>query len=153
VHIAYVVYTLAFWVLLPTIVTWCLIAGDRSVRLVSAAYAIAAIATLVIASSAQHLFTQTEMALALVDIGVLVTLATVALRSNLGWIYWSTAFQTIAVASHLTRALDPGFAYLPYAIMEGFSSYPVLILLIYGLWRCRSDRRRANASRSSISSR
>lgn len=79
-----------------------------------------------------------EEGIFVVDLLVLLAFILVLARSDRFWPLWTTAFQFIAVATHLARFASPNTAPLAYAIAEQVWVYPMLILLGITTYRLRS---------------
>lgn len=81
-----------------------------------------------------------EEGIFLVDLAVLLAFIQVLARSDRFWPLWTTAFQLIAVATHLARFASPKTLPLAYAIAEQVWVYPMLILLGVTTYRLRKTR-------------
>lgn len=81
-----------------------------------------------------------SISLLVIDVGVLLGLAAIALRHWRKWAMIAAALQVISTLAHFGRVIDPTFDLTAYAIMESFSSVPQLILLAVAIWRHRRTR-------------
>jgi len=70
-----------------------------------------------------------ETGIFLVDLAVLFAFMLVLARSDRFWPLWITAFQIVAVVTHLVRFVRPQTVPLAYAVAEQFWVYPMLALL------------------------
>lgn len=76
----------------------------------------------------------TQWSVMIVDVGLLVILTAIALRSARYWPLFSASFQLLAVVTHVARALDSevsGWAYQTAGIIWG---YLVIAAIGYGSW-------------------
>jgi hypothetical protein len=89
-----------------------------------------------------------QWAILLIDVGLLLLLLWVALRSRRFWPLFAGGFQLLAVVTHIARALDSavsGWAYLTAGVVWG---YLVIGAIGYGSWSAPRDAER-EASESS----
>lgn len=70
--------------------------------------------------------------LIILDVLVLIALLALALRSRRFWPLWATAFQLIAVSSHLMMFLEPHRILQAYALLQGFWAYPIMLSIMSG---------------------
>lgn len=73
--------------------------------------------------------------LLLIDVGVAVALAGVAIRFGRTWCIFAAALQIVSTLSHFGRLIDPTMDINVYAVMESASSYPQLLLLLIAIVR------------------
>jgi hypothetical protein len=66
----------------------------------------------------------------IVDVARFAGLAAVALRANRYWPIWLSAFQLLALAAHLAKAMDLAIHPVIYGAMQVIWSYGILIGLI-----------------------
>jgi hypothetical protein len=81
-----------------------------------------------------------ETGIFLVDGIVLLAFGIVLARSDRFWPLWVTAFQIIAVVTHLARFVSPHTVPFAYAIAEQFWVYPMLLLLTVATVRHGASR-------------
>lgn len=65
------------------------------------------------------------------DLAALVVYVVLAFRTNRRWTLWATAFQALAVLTHVARMLDPSlrqWAYMSTAILWGYAVLGALIV-------------------------
>lgn len=81
-----------------------------------------------------------ENGIFVVDVLVLVAFIVVLAKSDRFWPLWTTAFQLVAVTTHLARFVSPNTVPLAYAIAEQVWVYPMLILLAVATFRLHRGR-------------
>jgi len=96
-----------------------------------AALAIIFVGSLLSAATAHYdaLWRMSETGIFLVDVAVLLAFIAVLARSDCFWPMWITAFQMIAVGTHLARFVRPHTVPFAYAIAEQLWVYLMLALL------------------------
>ncbi len=68
----------------------------------------------------------------LVDLGCLIALAGLALKSNRYWPIWACGFQLVAVATHVGTMLVPDIVPKAYQAMQSFWAVPILMVMAIG---------------------
>lgn len=76
-----------------------------------------------------------EVGIFAVDLAVLVVFIAIMGSSRRFWPLWITAFQIIAVATHLARFVKPKTVPAVYAAAEQLWAYPMLAVLVAVTWR------------------
>ncbi len=114
--------------------------GERAERIGVAIIIAASIVTFAISAFPGSHFHSMESGIFIVDLTALASFLWLALTTNRFWPLWATAFQLIAVTTHLTILVDPTIIPLAYALSEGFWAYPVLAALLLASERCRRER-------------
>lgn len=71
-----------------------------------------------------------DVTIALIDLVVLVAFWAIAIRSNRFWPYWITAWQLIAMMSHVQRLIFQEIQPVSYAFLTMNIAYPTLALII-----------------------
>ncbi|WP_448662509.1 hypothetical protein ACG3SL_17860 [Sphingomonas sp. CJ20] len=66
----------------------------------------------------------------LIDITRFIALFAIALRANRFWPIWLSAFQLLALAAHLAKAMDLTIHPVVYGLMQAMWSYGIVIGLI-----------------------
>jgi hypothetical protein len=66
----------------------------------------------------------------IIDVARFAGLAAVAVRANRYWPIWLSAFQLLALAAHLAKAMDLAIHPVIYGAMQAIWSYGILIGLI-----------------------
>jgi len=114
--------------------------GEKPERLGAFVIISASVASSIISLLPGNHFNALESGIFIVDVAALAGFLWLALATNRFWPLWATAFQLIAVTTHLTILVDPTIIPLAYAISEGFWAYPVLAALLLASERCRRER-------------
>ena len=136
-----IVYVLPFWILLPCVAIAALRWGGRPERSVAGLYVAAAAASFLPATRSPQGWLHFETWLLLVDAALLGALCLLVVRYGRRWIVLAASFQTISTLAHLARLMDPGFGGPAYALMEGISSYPTVLILAAAVWRSHASVR------------
>lgn len=81
-----------------------------------------------------------------VDLGCLIALAVLALKSNRYWPIWACGFQFVAVATHVGTMLVPDIMPKAYQAILSFWAVPILVVMSIGTaldhqHRIQSERR------------
>lgn len=105
--------------------------GGRDERLGAIFLAAAAIMS---AMSVTHQWGGPEIGLVLVDVGLFVALAWLAMRSAAFWPMWAAGFQLCGLAVHVVAAISPHMLPALYAESLALWAYPVLGALGLGSW-------------------
>lgn len=154
-------YIAGFWILLValTLLAWSW--RDRDARgrtsprqpelVVAAMFWTAAVLTVALRPSLATRFHLLERSLLLVDFGLFAGLAWEGVRSGKVWVLCAAALQLISATAHVARLTTPGMWRLGYQVMEEASSYPVLLLLTWGILAHRARARRVSRSPGSFS--
>lgn len=127
-------YQLPVWVWPTVLLSVCALAAWRGrdpERLAAAGYLAAWALTVVVFKDGSR---DIQWAVMLIDLGLLVLLLGLALRSRRFWPLFVAAFQTLAVGTHAARALDTGvsgWAYLTAVLVWG---YLAMAAIGYGAW-------------------
>lgn len=108
--------------------------GGWAERYGALCYGVAALATIAARSPWATRYATVELGVMMVDAALLLALLILTARSRRIWPIIAAALQTIAFLSHVAKVLDPGLWRLPYALMSGATSYPMLITLAIGSW-------------------
>ena len=121
------------------VVTFAFLKGDEPERVGGGAYAIGALASLLLQDDSQLYGPQ--WGLMIVETVMLVAWAALAWKSRRSWPIWACAFQSVAVMSHVltTTVMRPPIAAF-YAVVN-LASYGVLLVLALGVVHAWRDRR------------
>ncbi len=122
----------AFIVFVAALLLVCAFAalrGGADERLAATAIAIAAVTSPLVPS---HGFAGPELGIVLVDAGVFVVLAGIAMRSRAFWPMWAAGFQLCALAGHLAASQSPTMLPAAYADTLAIWSYAVIVTLALG---------------------
>jgi cytochrome bd-type quinol oxidase subunit 2 len=124
-----------YWTLLILSCGYALYRGERHARVVAAICVIGTIVSISVDSPASNRYASVETGALIVDIGVLIAFALVALRSDRFWPLWVAGLQLTTSFAHLLKAMDPQLIPPAYGAAARFWSYPILIILAVGTWR------------------
>jgi cytochrome bd-type quinol oxidase subunit 2 len=119
-----------YWVTLTICAGYAFAKGAGPERAGAAIMVAGSIAS-VIATSALG-FRHVELGIFGVDLVVLASLLTLALRVDRHWPLWITGFQLVGVIIHAAMMLRPEVVPRAYALAQGFWGYPMLIALVVG---------------------
>ena len=134
---------LLFWVLTLLCCGHAIVFGGRDGRW--AAFLILAASLLSLPSTLMdHAYAETELIILAVDILLLGGLYALMIASRRYWPIWMTGFHLIAVVTHLSTLLAPGFTPEIYRAMGGFWAIPIPLALLIGI---QLDRRAASRLR------
>lgn len=116
--------------------------GGRDERIVSAAQLLNIAAYRLLSMSS---WSKPEFLVLAADLGFLLVLATLAMRTTRWWLLWATAFQLLIVVIHLAMIADPSVRARSYATGTIIWAYLVLTALAVGTWRTWRARRPARS--------
>ncbi len=130
---------LVFQLLFLLLLLW---AAARALRLRSAEFgtAVAASAAAAVATPLAQTwdFARPEVGIFLVDLGLFLVLAGLAVRTTAFWPIWASGFQLGTLAIHLAAAKYPHLVPAAYAEALVIWSFPVLLTIAAGLhWEAR----------------
>lgn len=125
----------AFYLLFAMLAVAALWRAQTAERLVIALFVAAAILSVLSQPSHSSHVPTVLIRLLLIDIGVIVGLAWVAINHGRKWCILAAALQIVSTLSHLGRLIDPTMDLNVYGIMESASSFPQLLLLAVAIWR------------------
>lgn len=83
-----------------------------------------------------HRWQAPEYGVLVVDALALGALLVIALRSERYWPIWGTAFQLVAVVTHLATMVDSSVLPRAYSLAQPFWAYPLLASLVAGTYNC-----------------
>ena len=126
-----------FWLLALLSCLYAIVLGGRDGRW-AAMMIIAASVLTVPAAQMGRAWGELETARLAVDIGLLLGFYTLMLRSRRYWPIWMTGFHLVAVVTHLSVIIAPGFTPHIYRALQSFWAIPVLLALLAGV---EMDRR------------
>lgn len=128
-----------FLILLLASLGYVLWRGEKAERACVSTMAIGSVVSALAASSA-GMWSHGETGIFLVDVAVLLAFMTIMAWSNRFWPLWITAFQIVAVVTHLARFLRPATVPTAYAIAEQLWILPMQAILIAVVWRHHRKR-------------
>lgn len=126
-----------YWVLLSIVMVTAYRRGDPETRLAALICLFATAFTVVLLTPFNNQFSQIEVWVALIDVGVLLTFVGIALRSDRFWPLWVSGLQLTTVLAHILRLIQPGLVDLAYAAAMRFWSYPILLIIVAAAYRTR----------------
>jgi hypothetical protein len=123
---------LLFWLLAVTSCIYAIVFGGKDGRL-AALLIIAASVLTVPAAHMGRAWGELETARLMVDLGLLLGLYVLMLSSRRYWPIWMTGFHLIAVATHVSVMIAPGFTPQIYRALQSFWAIPVLLSFMIGV--------------------
>jgi hypothetical protein len=121
------------------VVTFAFLKGDEPERVGGGAYAIGALASLLLQDDSQLYGPQ--WGLMIVETVMLVAWAALAWKSRRSWPIWACAFQSVAVMSHVLTTTDMRPPIAAFYAVVNLASYGVLLALALGVVHAWRDRR------------
>ncbi|WP_137869600.1 hypothetical protein [Sphingopyxis sp. 2PD] len=76
-------------------------------------------------------WTDIELNIFVIDLLVLLSFWSIALKTQNFWPYWITGWQLIAIFGHLQKFMFAEILARPYWLLSAYVSYPILLLIIY----------------------
>ena len=131
---------LFYWLLLLAITAYALWRGRSDERIVAGACLAASVITYAVLSPRIMRYSQVETGVLLVDLGVLAVFTMVALQSNRFWPLWVAGLQLTTSVAHFLKAVDADLLPHAYGAAARFWSYPILLIVAIGTWRCHHRR-------------
>ena len=128
-------YTI-FWVILLVTCGYALWRGRSDERIVASACLLATIATRFAISPLQVRYTSVETGLMLIDLLMLLVFVWIALTSQRFWPLWVAGLQLTNSVSHVMKLADLDLMPRAYWAAAALWSYPILLILAIGTWRC-----------------
>lgn len=122
---------------------YALARGATPERLVAGMMALAALATTVVPVRAGVSYFGLELPVLTIDVALLLGLAALAARADRFWPMWVAALQLLAIAIHGVRLYDQELLPIVYARGVGWVAYPMIALLVAGVYRHRDRVRKA----------
>lgn len=120
--------------------------GGRTERSVAGCYMAAAVLSVMLGSREAAGWSGFQSGLLLVDAALLCALGWFAVRTGKTWIVVSAALHLLSTLAHFASWAGAAFWKLGYALMEGASSYPSVILLGFAIWRHHIEHARRTSS-------
>ena len=142
-HAINLIYTYAFWLLLPLAAIFAWVRGGKAEQATSAAYIAATILSVIVRPKLAYF--HVEWAIFATDLLLLAGLVWLAVKAGYMWLILSAALQALSCLAHLAELMEPRSYVLGYQLMAEVSGYPTLVLLAIGIWQ-HHRRQQQNAS-------
>jgi uncharacterized membrane protein len=137
-------YFVLFWIFLILVCGAAAVWGGKSERAAAVLYAGAAVLTLLVRPALQHRYEHVEIAVLTIDVGLLIGLSVVTVRSRKWWPTCATALQALTVLAHVGKLLNPLLWRYGYQLMAVWSAVPSLLPLAFGIISTIRDRSRTS---------
>ena len=121
------------------VVAFAFLKGDDPERVGGGAYAIGALATLMVQSDAKLYGAQWP--LTLVEAVMLVVYVALAWKSRRSWPFWAAGLQSLVVMSHLLTVADQRPPIAAFYAVINMASYGILLVLTLGVLQAWRERR------------
>lgn len=121
------------------VVAFAFLKGDEPERVGGGAYAIGALASLLLQNDSQLYGAQ--WGLMTVEAVMLAAYAALAWKSRRSWPIWASALQAVVVMSHVLTTADPRPPIAAFYAVVNLASYGILLALTLGVLRAWRDRR------------
>ena len=121
---------------------YALLRGTRDPRIVALVCIVANFATLAVKGPVATSYSSVETGVLTVDILTLAAFTFVALTSDRFWPLWVSGLQLTTSMGHALKGIESNLLPLAYAAALRFWSYPILIILVVGVWRHQRRLRR-----------
>jgi hypothetical protein len=121
------------------VVAFAFLKGDEPERVGGGAYALGALAALLVQEDSQLYGTQ--WGLLIVETVMLAAYVALAWKSRRSWPVWAAAFQSVVVMSHVLTAVDARPPIAAFYAVVNLASYAILLALTIGVLRAWRDRR------------
>lgn len=109
--------------------------GRTDARIVAGFFLVGNFATLTLRSHLVTEYSTIEAAVFIVDIICLMAFTYAAMISDRFWPLWVAGLQLTTSFGHILKAADSELVALAYAASLRFWSYPILLILVIGVWR------------------
>jgi hypothetical protein len=126
-----------FWTLLFIVCAVAVVRGRTDERIAAGACLVATLVTHFILGPLKLKYVSVEPGLAIIDIAMLATFVTIALRSSRFWPLWVAGLQLTMSMAHLLKAIELDLLPRAYAAAAVFWSYPILFIILVACWRTR----------------
>jgi hypothetical protein len=123
---------LLFWLMTALTCAYALLNGGRDGRWAASLILTASVLSLPASLYGAH-FGRFEPAVFTIDLGLLIGLYIVALRSRSWWPIWMTGFHLVAVVSHLATLISPNFVANIYFAAATFWAVPISLSMMIGV--------------------
>lgn len=125
-----------FRLFLIIVVIYAFARGGRDERLVAVLCLLGAVLTTAVLSPLHNRFDNIETGVVLIDLVLFVGFVAVALGSERFWPLWVAGLQLTTMVGHILKGADASLFPKAYAAAISLWSYPILLILAFGTWRC-----------------
>jgi hypothetical protein len=125
---------LGFWLLLLASAFFAWRRGGKAERMGSAIMVAGAALSMAAVAELANRFHSAEIGLFFVDLAVLAAFWALMLRSNRYWPIWASAFQLAGIMTHFAAFVTPHLLPASYAILQGLWAYPIIIVMLLGVF-------------------
>ena len=132
---------ITFYLLLTALAVFAALRGGREERIAANVCLAATIATSFLLSPLSTRFGSIEVGVAFIDLVVLATFVTIALRSARFWPLWVAGLQLTAVMGHAIKAAQPDLFPVAYGAALVFWSYLILLIIALAIVRTTAVKR------------
>lgn len=126
---------LIFWAFLLGVCAYAFWRGRNDERLAAGACLAATILTVWVIPPVTLRYSALDWAQIAIDLAMLATFVTIALKSDRFWPLWIAGLQLTMSMSHLMKAIESDLIARVYAAAAVFWSYPILIIIFVASWR------------------
>jgi hypothetical protein len=109
--------------------------GKVDARIVAAGFFIGNFATIALRSHSSGGYSSLDPGIFAVDIVCLLAFTYAALISDRFWPLWVSGLQLTTSFGHVLKAIHTDMLPLAYAAALRFWAYPILVILVVGVWR------------------
>ena len=125
-----------FWAILLLTCGYALWRGRSDERIVALVCLLATLATRFAISPLQVRYASVESGLLMIDLLALLAFIWIALTSQRFWPLWVAGLQLTNSVSHIMKLADVDLMPRAYGAAAALWSYPILLILAIGTWRC-----------------
>jgi len=133
--------------MLAAMLAYAAMRGGQPERLAAFGWAAASLATLALPFDPYRTFHHIDPLEVAIDVAVLVWLVAIAAIANRFWPMWVAALHLLGVAVHGVKAYEPDLLPSVYALAVGKIAYPILAIIIVGVFRHQDRSRRVGRYR------
>ena len=124
-----------YYSLLSAVWAYALVRGGAPERTAATIIGLGSVVTTLAVSGPANRFASVEVGIFLVDVACLAAFVALALRAERYWPLWIAGLQLIGTTGHAVKLMDPEILRRAYWFIQGFWSYPMLLLIVLGTWR------------------
>lgn len=131
------IHIYVFYAVQALICLFAFVSGGRPERLAALLLLLAALGNAALPNHPGVSFHMVEGPAALIDLVLMASLVALSVRANRFWPLWLAALQLLAIAIHGVKAFEPVLVPWMYAGAAGKIAYPMMAVLMMGVWRHR----------------